>query len=178
MKFLPAVAPLALAVALVLGACATAPSEPPLPDALRGAPNEQLLMSLAAKGVQIYECRARKDGSGTEWAFVAPEAMLADRAGRVVGRHYAGPTWEAGDGSKIVGTVKGRADAPAEGAIPWLLLSTRSTGPAGLLAKVTSVQRVNTVGGVAPPADGCTSASLGRSERVGYTADYRFLETR
>lgn len=174
MKFLPVVAPLALA----LGACAMAPSEPPLPDAVRGAPNEQLLMSLAAKGVQVYECRARKDGSGVEWAFVAPEATLTDRAGRVVLRHYAGPTWEAGDGSKIVGTVKGRADAPTQGAIPWLLLSARSTGPAGLLAKVTSVQRVNTVGGAAPPADGCSSASLGRSERVVYTADYRFLETR
>ena len=171
-------APSITCLALLLGACATAPSEPPVPDALRGAPNEQMLMVLAAKGVQIYECRARKDGSGAEWAFVAPEATLADRSGRVVGRHYAGPTWEAGDGSKIVGTVKARADAPTEDSIPWLLLSARSTGTPRLLAKVSSVQRVNTVGGAAPPADGCTSASLGRTERVGYTADYRFLESR
>jgi hypothetical protein len=79
------------------------------------------------------------------------------------------------DGSKIVGKVKGRADAPAAGAIPWLLLGTTSEGSGGQLAPVRSIQRVNTVGGVAP-AQGCSShADVGQQARVPYTADYIYF---
>jgi len=63
-------------------------------------------MIVAARGVQIYECRVRKDaGAGYEWAFVAPEAELFDAKGNAIGRHGAGPTWQATDGSRIVGTL-------------------------------------------------------------------------
>ena len=67
-----------------------------------------------------------------------------------------------------------RADAPQPGAIPWLLLATESVGPAGAYARVTSIQRVNTAGGVAPSA-ACGTAELGRQARVPYTADYRLF---
>lgn len=155
---------------LLLAACAAPP--PAVPDVLRPGPGEAMLTTLAARGVQIYECRAKKDDAqSAEWVFVAPEASLFERDGRAAGRHYAGPHWEAPDGSKVVGTVKSRADAPVAGAIPWLLLTTKSDGPAGTLAKVTSVQRIATVGGVAPTT-GCTPASLGQTARVPYTADY------
>jgi Protein of unknown function (DUF3455) len=154
----------AAALPLLMSACAVAPT--PVPDALRPGPGEAALVTLAARGVQIYECRAKKDDAqATEWAFVAPEADLFDR------KHYAGPRWEAPDGSKALGSVKARADAPAAGAIPWLLLTTRSDGPDGAFAKVTSIQRVRTVGGVAP-ASGCTTATIGQGARVPYTADY------
>src|SRR5207245_8699331 len=97
---------------------------------------------VAARGVQIYECRVKKDSpQATEWAFVAPEAELWDAQGKRVGKHYAGPHWEHVDGSKVFGTVKARADAPMAGAIPWLLLKTKSVGPDGAYAKVTSIQR-------------------------------------
>ena len=135
-------------------------------------------MIVPAKGVQIYECRARKDqAGGYEWAFVAPEADLFDPRGNRIGRHYAGPHWEATDGSKILGTLKERVDAPAADAIPWLLLDTKSVGPAGSFSKVTSIQRVNTVGGVAP-ASGCSQAAAGTPARIGYTADYYFFATK
>jgi hypothetical protein len=120
-----------------------------------------------AKGVQIYECRDAK------WVFVAPEADLFDRSGRKIGRHYAGPTWEAADGSKVVGAVKERADAA--GAIPWLILSTKSAGPDGAFSKVTSIQRLSTSGGVAPSG---ACAEPGATVRVPYTADYYFLSRR
>ena len=61
---------------------------------------------------------------------------------------------------------------PRAGAIPRLLLTTRAGGPDGAFAKVTSIQRVNTAGGVAPAAAGCTAAPPGRRARVAYTADY------
>jgi len=167
----------ALAAPVFLVAACAAPATPPpsdVPPALRTSASERLLTVLAAKGVQVYECRAKADKPGVvEWAFVAPQAELFDARGALVGKHYGGPSWEANDGSKLVGAVKARADAAEADAIPWLLLSTRSVGAAGAFAAVTSIQRVNTVGGAAPPADGCTTASLGKSERVGYTADYR-----
>jgi hypothetical protein len=168
---------LTLCLPAVLAACAsTMPPQVNVPDNLKPAAGESLMATLAAKGVQIYECRARKDQpDATEWAFVAPEADLFDAQGKLVGKHYSGPHWEASDGSKIVGTTKARADAPQAGAIPWLLLTTKSDGPAGSFSKVTSVQRINTVNGAAPAAQACTAATLGKIARVGYSADYRLF---
>jgi uncharacterized protein DUF3455 len=146
-----------------------------VPDKLKPGANESLAMIFPVKGVQIYECRARKDQAGDyEWAFVAPEADLFDASGVRIGRHYGGPRWESTDGSRILGTVKDHADAPAADAIPWLLLTTKSVGSEGAFSKVTSVQRLSTAGGVAPKA-GCSQATAGKVARIDYTADYYFF---
>ena len=158
--------------ALLAAGCATQQTVA-VPDKLKPGAGESLAMIVPAKGVQIYECRAGKDG-GYEWAFVAPEADLFDTRGNRIGRHYAGPHWEAADGSKVLAGLKERADAPQADAIPWLLLSAKSVGPAGSFSKVTSIQRVNTVGGVAPKS-GCSKAAAGTPARVNYTADYYFF---
>ena len=163
---------LSLAVAASLAACVSEPTL--IPDTLDPGPKETLALIVPAKGVQIYECRAKKDASSFEWAFVAPDAELMDSRGNRIGHHGAGPFWEANDGSRVVGTLKARAEAPAAGAIPWLLLSTKGTGPAGSFSKVTSIQRVNTSGGV-PPSSPCTPELLGRKARVDYVATYRFF---
>lgn len=169
----------ALAVLFATACASTEPRPVAVPDKLKPGANESLAMIVAAKGVQIYECRASKDQEGQfEWAFVAPEADLFDTRGKKNGTHCAGPQWEALDGSKISGTVKERADAPVAGAIPWLLLSARSVGrPDGAFSKFTSIQRVNTVGGVAPQSS-CGQANLGTRVRVDYTADYYFFTAR
>ena len=170
--------PLALCLPALLAACAGAPMAPAveIPAALQPA-NTVLVTVVAARGVQIYECRAKKDQPGAnEWAFVAPDAELFDSSDKHVGKHYAGPHWEAADGSKLVGAVKARADAPQAGAIPWLLLTTKSVGSDGAFSRASYIQRVNTIGGVAP-MQGCDSASLGKTMRVVYTADYRLLRT-
>jgi hypothetical protein len=166
---------------ILVAACATPQSTTSVvnvPDKLQPGANESLAMIVPAKGVQIYECRAKKDqAGGYEWAFVAPEADLFDQRGSSIGRHYAGPHWEATDGSKILGTLKERADAPAADAIPWLLLATKSVGPAGSFSEVTSIQRVNTVGGIAPKT-GCSQAAVGAPARINYTADYYFFRAK
>jgi hypothetical protein len=149
-----------------------------VPDNLKPQSNESLEMIVRAKGAQIYECRARKDqAGGYEWAFLAPEAALFDVKGNRLGRHYAGPRWQSNDGSTIVGTLKERADAPLADAIPWLLLTVKSAGPEGLFSMVTSIQRVNTVGGVAPK-DGCSQSAAGTTARIKYSADYYFFTTK
>jgi hypothetical protein len=164
-----------LALFLFAGyAAASQPSSPPasLAQKLKVAPEESLAMIVPAKGVQIYECRVSQ--GGYEWAFVAPEADLFDNRGMKIGRHYAGPHWEAMDGSKIVGLVKASSAAPDEGAIPWVLLGAKSVGPAGTFSNVSSVRRVHTKGGVAPD-NGCSAAAAGTRARVPYTADYYFF---
>jgi len=166
-------APLFLAIATAAGMSAPA-SAVQVPEKLQPGGDVELSMILAAKGVQIYECRAKKDSPGHEWAFVAPEAELFDAHGTKVGKHYAGPHWEGNDGSKVVGAVKERADAPTAGAVPWLLLTAKSDGPAGSFSKVSAVQRLNTVGGVAP-SGGCSGANAGTTARIAYTADYYFF---
>jgi hypothetical protein len=163
----------ATAFALALAACASAPVT--VPPALQPAANEALAMIVPAKGVQIYECRAHKDAAAAyAWIFVAPEAELFDAHGKTIGTHGAGPSWQATDGSRIVGKVRRRADAPVVGAVPWLLLATESAGPQGAFSRISSIQRLNTAGGIAP-ATGCSAETAGRLARVGYSADYYFF---
>lgn len=170
-----------LLVALLATGCA-GPQRPAatvaVPDRLKPGADETLAMIVPAKGVQIYACRLGKDQPAAyEWTFIAPEAELFNTRGQRIGRHYAGPHWEFYDGSKIVAMLKERADAPAADAIAWLLLAARPVVAQGAFGKVTSIQRINTVGGNAP-ATGCSSATAGASARVAYTADYVFFTKR
>jgi hypothetical protein len=147
------------------------------PEALRPSPDLTLAMIVPAEGVQIYQCREGKAPGTYEWSFVAPDAVLFDTRGKRIGHHGAGPYWAAGDGSRIVGTVKARVDAPAPGAIPWLLLATRTEGGDGAFSGVAMIQRVNTAGGVAP-AEPCGPESVGKPARVAYSADYHLYRAR
>jgi hypothetical protein len=163
------------ALVLVLPGCATSTGTvPAVPDSLKAPPTQKLALETRASGVQIYECRASKDNPARfEWVFIAPEAELFDPTGNKIGKHYAGPTWESNDGSKVVGEVKARDDGPDASAIPWLLLNAKSTAGTGLLSRTVSIQRVQTVGGKAP-ASGCSQAQAGREARVPYEARYYF----
>jgi hypothetical protein len=169
----------ALYVGASAAALAACNSMPPVavPAAIAVPAGQSLATAASAKGVQIYECR--KDKGQDAWVFIAPEAALFDAGGREIGSHGptasgAGPFWQAADGSRIVGAVKGRAEAPQDGAIPWLLLSTTSEGPQGTFSAVKNVQRVNTVGGL-PPKEGCAPQTYGQRLRVPYTATYQFF---
>jgi Protein of unknown function (DUF3455) len=163
------------ALALLAGcASAPAPVAPDIPATLAVPADERLAVIVEATGVQIYDCVPAKDAAaGSVWAFRAPEAELRDQAGHAFGRHYAGPTWEANDGSKIVGVVKAKENAPASDAIPWLLLTTGATYGHGVLAQTRSIQRLKTVGGQ-PLTPGCNADQVGREMRVPYQAEYRF----
>ena len=125
------------------------------------------LKSMAyAIGVQIYRW------NGTGWAFVAPEATLyADPNYRgKIGTHYGGPTWESNSGSKVIASrVDGCTPDPT--AIAWLLLETVESDGPGIYNGVTHIQRVNTVGGVAPQLPG---QFVGQEARVPYTTEYYF----
>jgi FtsP/CotA-like multicopper oxidase with cupredoxin domain len=175
LRSLHALGALAL-VPVLLAACATVPPGPayPVPEALKAPADQGLSRQVHAAGVQIYECKPGKDDATRfEWALRGPEADLADVSGKAAGRHYAGPTWEANDGSKVVGEVVARDNGPDATAIPWLLLRATATTGQGAFSQVKSIQRLHTAGGKAP-AGGCSAAQSGELLRVPYSADYLF----
>jgi hypothetical protein len=137
------------------------------------AGNELFLVGHAT-GVQIYACNAI-DGR-YRWALVAPRANVYDNDGKLVATHFAGPTWQATDGSTVVGR-RIAAVTVDRTAIDWLLLAAASTasGREGdRLAGTTFIQRLNTAGGLAPPTGHCRAATAGARAEVPYTADYSF----
>ena len=156
--------------------CATAQvaTVPVIPEDLKVPTTQTLSLETRAIGVQIYDCKPSKDDPARfEWVFRAPEADLFDTAGKTIGKHYAGPTWESSDGSKVVGEVKARDDGPDVNAIPWLLLSAKTTSGVGAFSRIASIQRVQTVGGKAP-AGGCNQAQAGNAATIPYRATYYF----
>jgi hypothetical protein len=146
---------------------ATSPASAQIPDAV-AAPTEAVVTTVHAEGAQIYDCKAGADGK-LVWQFREPIAtLLVD--GKTVGRHFAGPVWELSDGSKVVGKVTGRAPGATGMDIPLLKLEAVPQRDAGLLAGVTTIQRLNTKGGVAQgPCE-----TLGELLSVAYSADYAF----
>jgi hypothetical protein len=133
------------------------------------APGETTITTFHAEGAQIYECKASNHSKLT-WVFREPTAtLLLDD--KTVGRHYAGPTWELTDGSTVTGKVVGNAPGSTVDDIPWLKLEVVDQRGTGMLAGVTTVQRINTHGGTAQGA--CDHVGSFRS--VPYSADYGFL---
>jgi hypothetical protein len=159
-----------LVAALARAAGAAAPS---VPAALEVPAGEVLVLEAHATGDQIYVCTAAGDGK-PQWTLKAPEAVLRDTKGRVIGHHAAGPSWQHEDGSAVTGKVAARADAPEATAIPWLLLTVVDHAGKGILSTVTHVQRIHTRGGQPPTASQCDAAKQGTEERVSYSADYYF----
>jgi hypothetical protein len=134
-------------------------------DSIDVPPQSRLLLRAVGSGDQIYDC---VNGG---WVLKAPDAKLLNAEGSVIGRHFAGPTWELSDGSSIKGKAVGKKVAPDATAVPWLLLE--SIGGTGKLVAVRFIQRTETHGGNAP--DG--SCSEGATRRVPYTATYSFYES-
>jgi hypothetical protein len=143
-----------------------------VPQQLQPPSDERLLLQVRAKGDQIYTC---KEGNSNQfaWTLKTPDAQLFDKDGKPFGKHFAGPTWQAADGSSIAGKAAASA-TPDPDSIPWLLVTVMGRSGEGVLSKVSSIQRLNTKGGKAP-ATGCDAAHAGQEVRVPYSADYLFF---
>jgi hypothetical protein len=124
------------------------------------------------RGVQIYACKA--SGGAYAWTLKAPDAILSDAKGNVIGKHFAGPSWQASDGSTVVGELLNASPAPDAGAVPWLVLRAKSHTGSGVMASVQYVVRAHTEGGAAP-ASGCDVGHAGAEVRVPYNALYVFF---
>ena len=161
-------------IALLTG-CSSPDPGPVVPGNLEVPQStDKVILRAPARGVQIYNC-AGDATAGFTWTFTAPDAQLfdGDDMKNQIGHHYAGPTWELTDSSKVVGMVLEKAASPDTGAIPWLLLQAAMTSGSGTLTRAGYIQRVQTSGGVAP-STGCDASTLGAEARVDYTAVYYF----
>ena len=129
---------------------------------------------VSATGVQVYTCSPNSAGV-IGWTLKAPDAQLFDPHNKLVGKHYAGPTWEGFDGGKVVGEVVTSIPAPVDKAVPWLLLNAKSREGSGMFTGAQAIVRMGTTGGTAP-RDGCEEARTGQELRVPYSALYVFLK--
>jgi hypothetical protein len=149
----------------VSAACA---AETPIPDAI-AAPGEAIVLTLHAVGLQYYECKPDADGK-LVWTFNSPQATLTT-GDKVAGYHSAGPSWELTDGSGITGKAVANTPGTNPNDVPWLKLEVASHKGTGQLSDVTTVQRINTKGGVLKGSCDREKAGLG----MPYSADYVFL---
>ena len=168
-----------IAAPLAMIGCSSMPmmsSAPDAPAAVTVPSGNRVAMRTVGVGELTYECREKQGAAGTfEWTFVAPTATLWDaNRTKAVGKYYGGPTWESNDGSKVTG--KQLAIAPGkEGAIPLQLVQAAPATGTGSMQGVTYIQRLNTVGGVAPK-EPCAASGAGQRRQVKYEADYLFYK--
>ena len=146
-----------------------------LPAALDPPADATLAAVLAARGVQIYTCTAATPDAAPVWTLKAPHAVLSKTV-EVAAIHFAGPSWQAVDGSLVTGVKLTAAPSPDATAVPWLLLKALTNAGAGIFSDVTFIQRLNTEGGAAP-ATGCDAAHLDAQVLAPYRADYFFYHT-
>ncbi len=159
-------------IAIAFATLSLAANAQDIPQKLQPPANEYLLFQLHAKGDQVYVCK--NDGSQFAWTLKAPDAKLFDQSGKPFGKHFAGPTWEANDGSRVVGKAVANVPSPDANSVAWLLVTVMSHEGNGQMTNVTTIQRVNTKGGKAP-ATGCDAAHADKEFRAPYSADYRFF---
>ena len=159
-------------LAVASGSLSASATAQEVPKQLEPPVGEQLLIQVHAKGDQVYTCK--NDAEQFAWTLKAPDAQLFDKDGKLFGKHFAGPSWEANDGSRVTGKAVANSPSPDADSIPWLLVTVVTHDGSGLLSRVTSIQRVNTKGGKAP-ATGCDASHVGKEIRVAYSADYRFF---
>jgi hypothetical protein len=166
-----------LEITILIGAVTEAIGQgvarPNVPDKIKAPAGQEIVLQVHASGSQIYVCQAGTDGK-LAWSLKAPDAELHDQQGAVVGHHYAGPTWKDNDGSEVTGKAAASINSPDPHSIPWLLLVATGHSGQGVLTRVTTIQRINTKGGMPPPAAGCDTAKRNSDAKSEYTADYYF----
>jgi hypothetical protein len=148
-------------------------AEVSIPDAIKVPAGNSPVLTVHAKGDQIYQCSV--NNGIYSWQLQAPDAKLFDAQGHIVGNHYSGPIWEYKEGSRVVGQVVSKIDIDPDSSISWLLVKVIAHKGKGLLSEVSFINRINTHGGL-KPLSGCDSNHLGAEKRVPYTADYIFYE--
>lgn len=157
-----------------MGPAMPAFSQDGLPDAIKVPAGHKVVMETVGVGEITYECRDKANAPGqTEWAFVGPQAVLNDRAGKAVGAYFGPPaTWKAQDGSAVTGAQLAVAPAGA-GNLPYQLVKANPATGMGAMSGTAYIQRLALKGGVAP-ASPCSAANKGERQQVRYQADYIF----
>lgn len=162
---------------------------PSVPGDLEVEEGNEVFLIGHGVGTQNYVCAP--SGSGVAFTLFTPQATLFDDNGKQLTTHFFSvnpfenivrATWQhSQDTSRIWAKVL-KPVTVTRTAIDWLLLQVKDVGalagPTGgsKLVKTTFIQRVNTVGGLAPETGCASAADLGNKAFVPYTADYVFYK--
>jgi hypothetical protein len=143
-----------------------------IPDILKVPEGNVLLLRTVGRGVQKYACLVNATSKAVPHAILLVEE---GNEGDLVAIHFGGPTWQALDGSLVVGDSLNAKHftAPDPDGVDWLLVPAKSTAGNGLFSRVTYIQRLHTDGGK-PPAKGCDQANNQTEVLVEYSAKYLF----
>jgi len=180
------------ALAMLTAPAAQAQGVTPVPGNLEVPVGHSQFLVAHAYGTQNYICTHAR--GGFEWTFFGPQATLFDDGGQQIATHFLSPnpdeswkpraTWQDSRDSSATWAVAIESSSDGDfvdpDAIPWLLLrvvgTEEGTFGGGLLSETTFLQRVNTVGGLAPD-NGCGRAlDIGIKALVPYAADYIFYK--
>ncbi len=173
------------------------PSVPPGSGIEVEAGNEPFLLGRGV-GTQNYVCspcdptKPNCPLSGVAFTLFTPQATLFNDQGEQLITHFSSPnpvengiirvTWQDSRDTSTVWAKAVKAVIVRSDSIPWVLLNVKDTGtqegPTGgdRLTKTTFLQRVNTIGGMAPSDDCLSPLDLGHQAFVHYTADYFFYK--
>jgi hypothetical protein len=197
---------LTLTIAAPRSASAQHVTPPPVPDKLNVdnvEPGNRAFRVGHGVGTQNYVCLP--SGAGVAYQLFTPEATLFNDDGRQLITHFFSPnlnpdpgldpkelgairvTWEDSRDTSIVWAKLRAAATHATDptfvnadAVAWLLLEAvgHQEGPTGgdRFIGTTFIQRLNTVGGLAPSTGCASSADIGTEAFVHYTADYFFFK--
>jgi len=173
---------------------------PSVPDVVKVEDGNEVYLVGHATGTQNYVCLP--SGSGVAYSLFTPEATLFDDRGGQIITHFFSinpfepggvirATWQSSlDTSTVWAKATGTAnfnDFPTfvrKGAIDWVRLDVKNIGPGAMagptggdkLVKTTFIQRINTIGGLAPSTGCSTSEDIGRRAFIPYRADYVFYK--
>jgi hypothetical protein len=184
-------------VSLPLPAHAQKITPPPVPDGLEVDTGNDVFLLGRGVGTQNYVCSPCDPTKpncplGVAFTLFTPQATLFDDQEEQLITHFSSPnplengiirvTWQDSRDTSTVWASVVKAVMVKEDSIPWVKLNVKDTGtqagPTGgdRLTKTTFIQRVNTVGGLAP-SEGCQSSlDLGHQAFIHYTADYFFYK--
>jgi Protein of unknown function (DUF3455) len=164
---------------------------PPVPASIQVPEGNEAFLLGRGVGTQNYACQPAGSLGRVAWTLFTPQATLFSDLGEQLTTHFSSPnpvenvvrvTWQdSRDTSRVwAQAIASLADPTASGAIPWVLLQKVGTqvGPTGgdTLSNTTFIQRLNTVGGSAPPTGCDLLTDVGHKAFVPYTADYFFYK--
>ena len=170
---------------------------PSVPAGIGVEPGNEVFLVGHGRGTQNYVCSPcdptrPKCPLGVAFTLFTPQATLFNDQNEQLTTHFFSPnplengimrvTWQDSRDTSTVWAKLVNSVTVDPNAIGWLLLNVKDTGtrvgPTGgdRLTKTTFIQRVNTVGGLAPTVGCLSSRDLGHQASVRYSADYFFYK--
>lgn len=156
---------------LLLTASAGAHAADPVPPLMQVPAGNYVSWRTTAQGIVNYECQP---GTGSQaWRITKIEAKLTGTQGTPNGSYSSPPdNWRASDGSSVTGMEVVRVKEGNDRLYDQLVIASPSQG-AGVLMRVTYIQRLVSAGGGAPAA-ACDSSRQGQTASSPFQAEYVF----